>query len=216
MALEVLETISETRGCRDIHFWDITGTYDASTNPTGYGDASTVVTSTVDGAIITLYPEGYESPIVFTFVIANLVITSATVTAVDGTVTALTLVNTAFPFTEALPFIINGSDLGNGDDSELTLGAYKLEYEVLVAAAVVGNSSSDYLIACQVERAVKNAQGALDTPTCDCNDGEVIAAFKSRVLLDSAKYSMENGEPVKAGETLAYAFALANGECKTC
>jgi len=216
MPLVILDTIEEQRGCRQINFWDITGAFDATTNPTGYGDATTVVTSTITKAVINVYPQGYTVPIVFTFTIVSLVITGCTITYVDGTTAPLTLTYNVFPFTQTAPFIFIGDNLGNGVSSEINFGAYHIEYYVYVGATMVGNTANDFLITCQVDRAVKNAAGALETTDCDCTTSRDLDVFKSEVILDSAKWCMENGEPIKAGQSLAYAFNLANNDCQSC
>jgi hypothetical protein len=225
MALELKNTLGEVAGCRVDDVVDSTGTYDATTNPTGWGDASTALINDILSAKIVLYFDDATIPYIYLLQITNGVITSVTLTLPDLSVNPIVITNTVFPFTTVAPFEITGSHLLadvatlDDNDQEINFGRYTLEYYVyddIAYTSEIGSVSSDNLVVCQVERAVKNAQGALDVTGCECDDTDALNAFLARVLLDSAKYASTNGEPDKASTTLDYAYNKAIGECKTC
>lgn len=213
MPLEIVSTIEEQDGCREVHIIDETGVFDVTLNPGGFG-APNILTTDVTTVILKIFPQGFTTPIIFTLTILNNVITSATVTDIAGNTTAHVLVNTVYPFTTALPFVMTGFDIGNGIDSEFVFGSYVIDYEVLIGALVPEDDTSDeYLVVCQVDRAVASA-GGMQTIDCgDCQSVSLRNAYLSRMFLDAAIYNMEFGEPIKAAETLTYAHKLATEEC---
>ena len=218
MALALGFSLDENSGCRSINFIETTGVYNVTTNPGGFG-APNATSNNITSVIINVYPQGYTVPIILTLTLLTGTVTAMTVTLPGGSATtfSLTGLNLSYPWTSTLPFIITGEMLTGVVDSEITFGAYNIDYSVYVALVLQDQTNLEALVTCQVDRAVKNAQGALDVNcSCDCSDPAYRSAYKSRVFLDSAKYSMENAEPVKAGETLRYAYDLAIGKCKTC
>jgi hypothetical protein len=218
MALQVVCSLDENAGCRSIDFIEETGNYNASTNPGGFGAPNAAIND-ITQVLINVYPEGYTTPILLDLAITTGTVTGLDITLPGGTATAFSLsgLNTTYPWTAALPFVISGEMLTGVEDSELTYGAYNIDYIAYAGVSIASQTNLEALIVCQVERAVKNAQGALDVDCkCDCSSPSYMSAFQSRVYLDSAKHSMENAEPLKAAETLRYAYELATGNCKTC
>lgn len=218
MALELSHTVEEQEDCEQWHFIDDTGTYNATTNPTGYGSPNTA-SSAVTKATLYILPYGYTTGYLFTFTIAAGVITACTVTAPDGTVTTITadLEYTAFPFSEAEPFVIIGEWLGMGEDSEITSSVYNFEYEIS-GSSFIHNDEDDHVIVCQVCCCVESAASELDATDCDCEceQEKMDKAVDSRMWLDSAVWAMENGEPDKSYANLMRAKELCEGGCKSC
>ena len=105
--------------------------------------------------------------------------------------------------------------LGNGADSQITFGAYDIEYNITDGTNVYV-STSEELIVCQVCCCVKNAAADLEVTDCSCQDGKADKAYMSKIYLDSAIFAMENGDVTKAVTNLNYAKELCEGKCKTC
>ncbi len=218
MALLLGFSLDENAGCRSIDFIETTGLYNVTTNPGGFGAPNATINS-VTQVLINVYPQGYTIPILLDVTIVTGTVTALTITLPGGVATAFSLtgLNLTYPWISTLPFIITGEMLNGAVDSELNFGVYNVDYSAYAGATLLDQTNIEGLVTCQVDRAVKNAQGALDVDcACDCNDPAFNSAYKSRVFLDSAKYSMENAEPVKAGLTLRYAYDLAIGKCKSC
>ena len=218
MALALGFSLDENAGCRSIDLIEETGLYDVTTNPGGFGAPNATINS-VTKVLINVYPQDYTTPILLDLTIVTGTVTALTITLPGGTATAFSLtgINLTYPWTATLPFIITGEMLSGVADSELTFGVYNVDYSAYALTVLLDQTNIEGLVTCQVDRAVKNAQGALDTEcACDCGSADFNAAYKSRVFLDSAKYSMENAEPAKAALTLRYAYDLAIGKCKSC
>ena len=213
---ELSHDIEEQEGCKEIILWDDSGTYNATTNPTGYG-APNIASADVTEATILITPYGSTVGYLFTLTIVTNVITDAIVTDINGTVTNILadLTWDVFPFTETKPFIITGALLGNGADSQITFGAYDIEYNITDGTNVYV-STSEELIVCQVCCCVKNAAADLEVTDCSCQDGKADKAYMSKIYLDSAIFAMENGDVTKAVTNLNYAKELCEGKCKTC
>jgi hypothetical protein len=88
--------------CKTALFTDTTGVYLANVNEGGWGAPPNTSTSAITSATIQITPKGYIYPIVFTFTIANDVITFATRADEFGSVTDITslLSSDVFPFFE--------------------------------------------------------------------------------------------------------------------
>lgn len=218
MALEILFEVEESEDCLEWDLTDTTGAYNVTTNPTGYGSPNTA-SSAIVSAIINVLPYGETVPTIFTLTIATNVVTAATWTAPDGTVTNILadLAYTVFPFTEAAPFTIYGEWMGNGADSELTSGAYNFEYIIATSGgALTYNTDIDQLITCQVCCCVRSAAVDLDASDCKCNKEKVDKAVRASIFLDSAIWAMENAEVEKAVANLNQAHDICSGNCVNC
>lgn len=218
MALEIAFTVTESDDCLEWDVVDSTGNYNVTTTPGGYGAPNTA-SSAIVSVIINVLPYGETVPTIFTLTVATNVVTAATWTAPDGTVTNILadLAYTVFPFTEAAPFTIYGEWMGNGEDSELTAGAYNFEYIIATSGgALTYNTDIDQLITCQVCCCVRSAAVDLDATDCKCNKDKVDKAVRASIFLDSAIWAMENAEIEKSVNNLAMAKAICSGECKNC
>jgi len=200
MALILGFSLDEQAGCRALDVIETTGVYDATTNPGGFG-APNDTSASITQVIFNVYPEGYTTPIRFDLTLVAGVVTALDITRPGQTAVSfpLTDVNTAYPWTAALPFTITGEMITGVADDEITYGAYNIDYFVYISQVLTAETNLEGLITCQVDRAVKNAQGALDVDcACDCSDAAFNSAYKSSIFLQSAKYSMANAEPIKA------------------
>src|SRR5678815_824120 len=83
-------------------FQDNTGDWSPA-NPGGYGSPNPASADAFE-ARISVTPQGYTAPVVFTITLAAGVATSYTVTDVNGNVGSPVTISKAFPFTSADPF----------------------------------------------------------------------------------------------------------------
>lgn len=217
MALDLKQDLEEQDGCTTWNWWDATGTYDASTNTGGYGPPN-ATSGAMTSATLEVLPYGYETGWLFTFTLVTGNVTECTVTNPSGTVTDIfaDLVNTAFPFTEALPFVINNEWFDGETDSEITSSTYYFEYNVSNGVDTY-TSSADRVIVCQVCCCVRNAEADLDATDCECQNAKVETAMRGQLFLDSAIWAMENGEVEKSYANLMFAKKLCEGSgCSNC
>ncbi len=212
---ELNHEIEEQENCTEINFFDNTGNH-AADNLTGWG-VPNPTTASITSSTISVYPEGFTVPIIFTFTISSNTITAATVTSIAGVTTSILadMDSVVFPFTEDLPFVITGELLGNGEDSEITSGGYHFEYTANVSATQYV-STSDNLIVCATCCCVRNAARELTVSDCKCDTSKILAAFYAQVFLDSAIWAMENGEFDKAVANHAVAKTYCTDSCPHC
>lgn len=211
MALENFITITENDGCQSINYIDGTGNYSAS-NLSGYGTpnpASSVMTSVT--VLVLAY--GYTTGYTFTFTLASNVITNATSTAPDGTITNIysSLTSAVFPFSTAAPFVITGAMLGYGTASQIPSDCFYFEMNMSDGTTTY-TSSLDYLTTCVACCCVRKMEAAL-TGDCDCEDDNVKSAIKGRVLLNSAIWAMEDGSVDKAHTIINKVTEICGASC---
>ncbi len=216
MAFELALEVSENSGCQSWNFEDSTGLYSASTNTGGYGSPN-VASSAITSATILVLQNGFATGYTFTFTIATNVITAATVTAPNGTITTITsdLTSTVFPFSEDEPFVIIADWLGFGEDSQFVSDAYYFEYNITNGVTTY-TSSVDQLIVCQTCCCIRTMVSNLEDCNCDDKNGSLDKAVKAQMFYDSAIWSMQNGEADKSVNSLNVAKTLCDGNCAGC
>lgn len=103
-----LALVSVTNQDDDISIYDATGTYNAVTNPGGYGLSGGPAVNDVTGVVITVTPNFLATTLVYTLTILNGVITAATLSiggfAATNILAALT--STVWPFSSTVPFLL--------------------------------------------------------------------------------------------------------------
>ncbi len=210
----------EAVDCNSFTLYDSTGTYDASTNPGGYG-APNIASSAVTQLLINVYPDGFTVPYVFTFTIVSNVISALTVTAPNGTITNIfaDLVSNVWPFTSTILFTILNSYLGFTGNT-LVDGHWIITYVISGPDDGNGNpfsvtTSTDKLFVCNTCICVKKLYINLD-PDCNCSDSAISVANKSKALLEAAKNSEAVGIYDEAAVTLKKAQEICVKNCKSC
>lgn len=214
MAFKLLFELDEEDGCSLWNVEDTSGVYNVTTNPTGYG-APNVESTAITSATFLVYQYGSTVPYTFTFTIGAGVITALTVTAPDGTVTNIfaDIVNTAFPFTETLPFVINPQWLGLAADASFVSSAYRFEYNVTDGTDIYSDSV-DQLITCATCCCVNNMEINLDDCSCKGSAGK---KFMAKMFLDEANWAMEQEDVDKAQTILLFVQGLCTGaNCNCC
>jgi len=158
--------LAEQCDCKTALFNDTTGVYDAVTNEGGWGAPNTL-SSAITSATIEITPKGYILPIIFTFTIANDVITAATRTDEFSVVVNVLplLSSTVFPF---FNFEFNSELLyGSSPSSDLVDGSYLVTYECTDGTDTFLNQQWVFFTClskrCKDDTVVKGAAGHVTT-----------------------------------------------------
>jgi hypothetical protein len=203
---------------KSFSFTDATGDYDATTNPGGYGNPN-ISSSYVEQAFIGVYQYKATVPYLFTFTISTNVVTDATVTAPDGTVTNIfsDITDDAFPFTGSSAFTMLNTYLGYSEDQKIQDMVWTFSYEIKgsyvsgITHTFDTATTCDYLVSCNTECCVKKMFVNLGCACCD--DGKLMSALKAKAELQSAKYSAEVGQYCAAQNSITKAASLCGCNC---
>lgn len=217
MALIPQISACQPNDCQKVWLWDSTGTYNAVTNPGGYG-APNPDSTAINKAIIKVYPPGFTVPIILTFTIAAGTITNATRTDPDGTITTIlsSLSTTTFPWTDTDPLILTSDLLGIGESESLESGSWLFEYIISTALAVF-NTSIDTFFFCVAECCVNRMLLKVDNCDCGCGgNGYGEQYLKAKTLLDAAKFSAQWGLKEKAQSLLEEVQSICGSDCNGC
>lgn len=203
--------------CEQILFSDETGSLVSACvddqNDLGYGLIGGIALNDVTGAILNIYYPGLTTPFKFTFTIVNAVITVATLTDLNGTVTNITanLESTVFPLTEFdITLAAYGVTL-----PELTDGIIKWDYTISGTSGVDDFgyvTSGGILNTCDVECCIENKYLELD-PTCQCSENKKQIIKEAEFWLAAAKYAINVGQDSKADALLTKAKDVCNSNC---
>lgn len=201
-------------GCSKITVEDITGTYNATTNPLGYGLPGGIAYNDITKIIISVYYPNITTPIIYTFTYATGTVTALTVTDLNGVVynifadLATLMVDGVFDLTGTdafiLPVIVDG--IFNVEFNES--GTHSEE-------AFSYTTNNSFLSSCKTECCIEKMYLNLD-PNCDCCDHKIEAIEQAEVFLQAAKFSINVGQDSKAEEDLLKAKEICSNNCKTC
>jgi hypothetical protein len=120
-------TLATDTTCTTLTFNDTTGTYNASTNPLGYGLPSGIASSDVTSINLTIRFESAGIYLTYLFTVSSNVITAATLSLNGATPVDITskLLSTAFPIVSFNPLGSYGVILPTLED-----GVYSTEYTI--------------------------------------------------------------------------------------
>ena len=207
-------------GCKTLKFSDVTGflvtTCNDEYNELGYGLVGGIALNDVTQAVLNVYFPSMTTPVTFTFTIASHVITGATLTDLDGTVTDITdlLESTVFPLNEFDTTLDYGVILPTLAD-----GIVKWDYTITGldtdSETFSYTTSDEALITCETSCCVENSYLEIDT-NCGCFDEKIKKIITSEVLLQGAKYAMNVGQDSKAEDMLTKAKDICVSNCKDC
>jgi len=211
-----IETVL-SEGCTKITLADVTGTYNAVSNPLGYGLPNGITATDVSKTTINVYYPSITTPIIYiitydgagaplTFVVYDLngvaydIFADYNTLFVDGT---LNLTGTT-AFT--LPTISDGM--------------FNVEYTIEGIESVTSQefsytTNSYFLSTCSVECCITNMYKNLDM-CCDCSENALLKIEKSEIFLSGAKYAIAIGQNEKAVCLLDKATELCEGNCTDC
>jgi hypothetical protein len=164
MALIPKISYEQQCNCVDSLLNETTGTYDALTNPGGYG-APNVASTAIIQAVFTLKKSEWDTPITLTFTISSGTIIAATRTDFFGNVADVLalLSNTAFPLVNQ---VIDSKILfGTLTKEELESGSYYCTYSVTDGVDTYSTVLWSFFVcaydSCVEEAIVKKAKGQI-------------------------------------------------------
>lgn len=207
--------------CDGLLFQDTTGSYNAVTNPNGWGLPDGPATTDVTECVLTLVNETDDTNLVYTFTVSSGTITAATL-SVNGaaTVNILTeLDSTVFPFVAANPFNLTqdyGADAYTVED-----GVYRLFYQVTGSATGGSGTPEDFdytaqdevVVNCNVCCCISKLFQSIDAD-CGCSDKTWLKAMRGYAYMKAAQYVTEaTGDVDKAVANLNKAQEICSGNC---
>lgn len=218
MAFEPKFEIRETVGCKGWELYDITGDYDVTTNPTGWGTPNPDRGADYD---ITFYilPNGYTTGWLITLTVISGDYTTFTITNPDGSITnwfnTLTNLHSYTFHQDDSPLIITNMMLGLLDTDSIVSNAYYFEQNITVAT-VEYTTSEDQLIVCTQCCCLESMQASLEATDCNCENKKIETTLKATIFFDAAIECMEKGDISKSVELLNKSKELCNDSCVEC
>lgn len=213
MAFELNISVCPKAGCKVLEFNDISGTYNVSTNPTGYGTPNIAVVDIIE-SILSVYLNNATVPYIYTFTWAVGVITGYTITKGGVELFSVTGLTYSYPF--SIDFKILDEELGI---DKITDGVAVIEYEISTADETYV-TSLDKFFTCQTDCCVTKMVEAIKSCACNCSDKKnkemIMNAAIARTMFNSAVNSALSGETADAAETLACVNKLCSAECDNC
>lgn len=199
MSLELKIKKQKTGTCKSFGINEYTGTYNVSTNPTGYGSPN-IGLSVTNSHVVSLTitdPNGND------FVISSLA----------GTDTV----------TDVLLYEVLNTDLGLGVDEAIPDGVYTVEYVIHddevppMEASTLSSVTKKFLIDCQTRCCLDEKLLEIKVPDCNCEVEDITNLDIAYMLLQAAELAIECGKDQLAADNLAFAQKFCNfKECKTC
>lgn len=191
MAFEVNFTISENCNCKQLTFVDTTGTYNVSSNPTGWGTPNPDITDAHYGEL--------------------------EITSPAGVVTIIDVVGTGdFPNGgNTASLVILNTDLGYTEDEKLPDGVwkFKLTYGESSITDVIGSTTVWKMFLCQAKCCVANMFAALPVTECNCDSSKLDNAIFADRMLTALKYAAQRGDTSKFTNLLTLVNNLCSDDC---
>jgi len=158
-------------GCAGISVYDATGTYNALSNPGGYGLPLGPAVNDVTTVTITLNYRDFGTTLVYVFTVASGVITACTLSLGGATpvdiFTALT--STVWPFAEELPFDLTadyGVEIPTFVDDIYSV-TYQIEGDTVAPEAFDFSTLANLPVTCNTQLCADKKWASIDA-TCEC------------------------------------------------
>lgn len=191
MALELSFTITEQCPGKQLTFVDTTGTYNVTTNPTGWGTPNTDITDCHSGELVILDP--------------NSVTTTIDIFATGdfpngGTTNSLVVLNT---------------DLGLTEDVKLADGlwTFTVNYYGDDTTELLATKTVYKLFYCKAECCVESLFAKIPTKECSCEDEAVDNAMFAKTMLEALKYAARAGNTSRFDNLLIIVNDLCASDC---
>lgn len=166
-------SISQSADCKTLTFNDLTGAYDANTNPTGYKAADLSDADRITTITITL-PDDTIKVITFTGVSPTLITDNP---EVDYVITSTTL----------------GITSGSEAITKLDDGLYKIKYQVKFGNGYIKFVTKTILLSCQVRCCIEALFDTIAESQDVCDSNDVTNALFSYSLLKSMQFEAQCG-----------------------
>lgn len=208
-------SISVSADGTQLNFIDNTNQYNATTAPLGYGVSGGITTSNITSSTLVLTWGSLKESIIYTFTVANNVVTAATITDVGGTVINILsqLTSTTFPFTSANPFNLVKSWTGVTNVPTFTDDVYTLDYTI---TGVGSGQAFSYTCSSAVLRTFDTCccvskLGLNIDPTCSCSSDSLMKYLQADSYLTIAGYALDTGKTDDAVTLLNKAKSFCDG-----
>ncbi len=214
VGLKIETVLSE--GCTKLTVEDVTGDYNASTNPLGYGLPNGIAYNDVTKITINVYYPSITTPIIYIFTLASGTVTALSVYDLNGTAYDI--------FADLADLYIDGVFNLTGTDAftlpTISDGLFNVEYTISGIESVTSTefnytTNSYFLSTCTVDCCITNMYKNLDM-CCDCSEGAIDKIQKAEVFLSGAKYAIAVGQNDKAVCLLDKASDICEGNCTDC
>ena len=195
MALALDISVCQTGDCKYIIFKELTGAYNASSNPTGYGAPNKTV--------------------------ANAKAATLAITLTDGTIVTLNLYSTFPTSTCTDSYTLSSFSLALSAANALASipdGLYKFVYTVTFSDETTATVTKKVLFSCQVKCGKNSLFAALPLCDCDCKDNEefenaMYAQTMYNQLLYAAGCNSSTAKINKILTNLSDFLAIVNSTC---
>lgn len=217
--IDLTGSICVEEGCTKLKFSDVTGFLVSACNDEynklGYGLTGGIALDDVTSAQLNVYFPSMATPITFDFIIASHVITSATLTDLNGVVTDITslLESTVFPLTNFDITLDYGVTI-----PKLSDGIIKWDYTISGLSGGLSFSyttSDEALSDCELNCCIENKYLEMDV-NCGCFEDKTKDIIKSEIFLWGARYAMNVGQDSKAQGFLDKGTEICESNCKDC
>lgn len=190
-------TISQSADCTEFTFTDTTGTYNALTNPTGWGAPNDDIANTTPPCTLDItLPDG------------------VTTYQID-----LTSTTPVFPVNAAPnELILDAGDIGGVSGDKIPDGLYTFVYTVNTTTGGGTEYTQTAVVpfTCQVSCCVYSMWKTVH-PDCDCCDQDRENLINAYLMLKALKYQGNCGNTTEFNNTLALLQRLClNAECSNC
>lgn len=197
--------------CTALLLADITGIVGVNGNVDGYGP-DTVLVNDVTGVIITLLYNSLQTPVTYTFTIANGVITACTLSISGGTPANIfaQLTSTVWPFAATLPFDLFG---------DYNVNTPTFQDDVYSATYVISgthNAEAFEFTAVKNKAVTCNAQYCIDQKfteldwDCECSTDASKEALLGQALINQVHASVVLGDLSTSLASLSKVQSLCN------
>jgi hypothetical protein len=218
VGLEIETVLS--KGCSKITVEDVTGAYNVTSNPLGYGMPNGILQNDINTIVINLYYPDITTPITYTFTLSkasgSLVVTALTVTDLNGVVyniiseLSVLYVNNIFDLTGTEAFTL----------PTITDGIFSIDFTISGIDSITSQSfeyttSSDFLSSCNADCCIMEMYKNLDM-CCDCSEEEIKRIQKAETFLMGAKCAINIGQDEKSLCLLNKAKEICDGNCSNC
>lgn len=211
VGLAIKTVLSE--GCKKLTVEDITGTYNVTSNPLGYGLPNGIIYNDVKTIVINVYYPYITTPIAYTLTLVSGTVTALTVKNLNATVynifanLATLYVGGVFNLTGTTAFVL----------PTITDGVFDVDFTISGVNAATGESFSYTtnnmsLSTCVTECCINNMYKNMDM-CCDCNTDKVESA---ELFLSGAKKAINIGQKDKALCLLTKASDICKENCDNC
>lgn len=189
MALQLSISIEKNSSCTGYTFTDLTGAYNATTNPTGYGSPNPTTSASAAVLIITKYNLPDDGGDTITYDEVDL------------------LTDYSFPSSADLAVALNLEDLTiDSDDGALDSfgdGVYRFQYKVTYSDGAIYTTSVEKLFMCGIECSLLEQAYKIANSECNCKDKDFLQMFNELMSLYYAvRYAGACGNKTTIGKNL--------------